>query len=247
MTFRDSYREYAPVAALREYVSCYWSSRSPASSREHRVLPDGCIDIIFDLSPGQCPHGKVVGTMTGPLIVRATSPVELVAVRFRPGGATPLLRLNAHELTDIQIDLGDAWRADGLAERLLDESEMPNRVRQLEQMLHRRLGNSLPVDGRVRAAVSLLESPRQLEVGPLAGQLGLSRQHLARLFRRHVGIGPKEFARVNRMQRTLATARATPQPKWARIALDAGYCDQAHMINECRSLTGQSPGELVES
>lgn len=246
MTFQDSYREYAPVAALRDHVGCYWISCSPApaSPRTHRILPDGCIDIIFDVSPGQCPQGRMVGTMTRPLIVRPSGQVELVAVRFRPGGATPFLRLDASEITDLQVDLAEAWRTDGLAERLADEPTAQGKIQHLERALLMRLPHASPVNPRVRAAVAIIQQQPQ-EIGVLARKIGLSRQYLTRLFHCHVGVGPKVLARVERMQSAMSLARAARRPNWARIALQAGYFDQSHMINECRGLAGLSPGELL--
>jgi methylphosphotriester-DNA--protein-cysteine methyltransferase len=66
-----------------------------------------------------------------------------------------------------------------------------------------------------------------------------------RLFRRHVGMGPKQFARVVRMQRLRSRIKGVARPNWPSAALEAGYYDQAHMIAECRSLTGVTPTELA--
>lgn len=78
----------------------------------------------------------------------------------------------------------------------------------------------------------------------VASEIGVSRQHLARLFRRHVGVRPKILARVFRMQQFAELSKRSSQPNWMSLALDAGYYDLAHMINDCRELTGLSPSEL---
>jgi AraC-like DNA-binding protein len=54
-----------------------------------------------------------------------------------------------------------------------------------------------------------------------------------------VGIGPKEFARVVRFQR--AVHLAALERNWARIAVDAGYYDQAHLIRDFQDLAGTAP------
>ncbi len=46
-------REYNPSENLQPYISCYWTMTSEIKLEEpilHRVIPDGCIDIIFDLN-----------------------------------------------------------------------------------------------------------------------------------------------------------------------------------------------------
>ena len=108
-----------------------------------------------------------------------------------------------------------------------------------------RLENTPPLDCRVQAAVSILQKQSQ-SVEAVAATADVSRQHLRRLFRQHVGVGPKCFARVVRMRRLLALAKTVRPANWSIAALDAGYYDQAHMIAECRSLTGLTPTELVQ-
>lgn len=241
----ERYREYDPTPALRPYVACYWTSTAPAASASHRVLPDGCIDILFDLSGDKYSDATVIGTMTRPLLFETSGPVEMVAARFRPGGAVPFLRLSAHEITDSHAQLTDVWQTDHLAERIREEVDNPRRVRQLESALLARLADSGELDPRIQAAVSCLEEPGRSVEGA-AATVDVSRQHLGRLFRRHVGVSPKQFARVSRMQRLRARVRCLTRPDWPALALHAGYYDQAHMIAECRALTGVTPTELAK-
>jgi len=46
------------------------------------------------------------------------------------------------------------------------------------------------------------------------------------------------------MQRLRSRLKNLARPGWASLALDAGYYDQAHMIAECRLLTGVTPTQL---
>src|SRR5262249_37639987 len=49
----DAYRELAPHPALATWIECYWTRRAPAASaRRERVLPDGCVDFVFDRVQG---------------------------------------------------------------------------------------------------------------------------------------------------------------------------------------------------
>jgi AraC-like DNA-binding protein len=238
------YREYRPTWVLRPYVSCYWSSCEPAPliPVERRVLPDGCIDILFDLSSDRDSRGLIVGTMTRPLLFHTSDRIQFIAVRFRPGGAVPFLRIPAAEITDSQCELPKAWHADRLAERFHAQNELSEKVRLLEAALLSRLENTLPVDHRIQSAVSMIQDGRTVE--QVAKKLALSRQHLTRLFKEHVGIGAKVFARVDRFQRLLGLIKGLGRTNWASVSLDVGYYDQAHLIAECRSLAGLTPTEL---
>ena len=60
-------KECAPPAALAPYVECFWSrtaSEPDPPGGTHRVLPDGCLDIIFSER-----GAVVVGAMTRPLLI----------------------------------------------------------------------------------------------------------------------------------------------------------------------------------
>jgi methylphosphotriester-DNA--protein-cysteine methyltransferase len=242
----DRYREYAPAAALRPYVACYWTSTAPPRSAPRLVLPDGCIDILFDVSPSRRPEGTIVGTMTRPLLFQPEHAVHLVAVRFRPGGAVAFLGLPADAITDDEIGLAPGWRAERIAERIQDARDDERRVRRLESALLARLAQCAPLDTRVTAAVALFEGG-VAEVDAVAASVRVTRQHLVRLFRRHVGLGPKGFARVLRLQRLRSQMQRPATPDWAALALEAGYYDQSHMIAECRGLTGLTPRELQKA
>ena len=47
-----------------------------------------------------------------------------------------------------------------------------------------------------------------------------------------------------RFLRVVTEADATDRPAWAQLAADAGFADQAHLVRECRALSGLSPREL---
>ena len=230
-----SYREHLPHPALRPFVDRFWTRAAGPSATEARVLPDGCIDVMLMLADGACSGIFVVGTMTEPLVIPAGPGARhlTVAVRFRPGGARPFLRADAHQLTDQRIDgtaLGLGWlaAADGLPA--------------LERALLGRLSSVPGPDPLVAHAVNQLLSESPPSVEALARRIGYSRQHLGRRFRAEVGIGPKELARVARIQRAVAGLQCgRPALPLADLAARAGYFDQAHMDRDFRQLVGVTP------
>lgn len=57
------------------------------------------------------------------------------------------------------------------------------------------------------------------------------------------GYGPKTLARVLRLQRALALARAGVP--YADTAARTGFADQAHLARDVRELAGMPLGELL--
>lgn len=225
------YAESLPSVALRPWVECFWTRTDAAPSGPHRVLPDGCADLVFDLTSGK---SAVVGTMTKPLVLPAGGPSSFAGVRFHPGRAAAFLRMPLAEITDARVPLRAIWSnwSDGLLER-------PDFTTMLEAELLRRLDPDR--DRRVDAAITrIVAANGNLRIDPLAREIGISRQHLARQFLHHVGVSPKTFARVMRF-RKLTESLDTRTDDWADVALDHGFYDQSHLIAEFRELAGTTP------
>lgn len=74
----------------------------------------------------------------------------------------------------------------------------------------------------------------------LAAEAGVHRVHLARRFRRHYGVSVGAYARRNRMRNALVEI-ANSDEDFGRIALRAGYYDQAHFNHRFRQHAGMTP------
>jgi AraC-like DNA-binding protein len=246
----DAYQEVPPSALLRDWVECFWTRGAPgATAAVHRVLPDGCTDIVLGFSAsrqGALAAADVVGTMTRPLVVSSHEHGAYIGVRFRPGCALAAFGVPASELTDERVDILALWSdARPALEALHEANDTPSRVQVLEAMLVRRLASRLPAPREVIEAVHRIASVHgNLSIAALGPALGVTRQHLARRFASCVGVSPKSFARILRARRALAHAKNDRvSVDWAEIALRAGYYDQSHLVGDVRALTGLTPGQ----
>jgi len=234
------YTELAPPPDLAPYVDRFWARTTLRAdpARMHRVLPDGCVDVIVRVDRGRA---VLVGTMTR-AITMPEAPAELIAVRFRPGAAGAVVRCALHELTDRDVAVDELGLAgDALVERIVDAPGLAGRIAVLAAWLRARLAGAACPDPRISQAVRLLCGAARVE--EVARDVGVTRQHLARAFRREVGISPKALARIARMQRAAAAlGRGRPL---ARLAVELGYFDQAHLANELRALSGATPAVLA--
>jgi AraC-like DNA-binding protein len=221
------------------------------STTPHRVLPDGCIDIL--VVPGR--GATVVGTMRHAFVAPPMKDAVL-GIRFRPGEAARLLREAPRELTDDEAPLETLWGDDGralegallgLLERATHDELSAEQVLErahvtVETSLRRRLAaHGEAVDVRVRAAAELLASGRS--VGDVAARVELSERQLTRRFTERIGIAPKLFARVMRLQRATALLHAGVGPSEA--ASRAGYADQAHFTRDAADLGGITPAAMA--
>jgi AraC-like DNA-binding protein len=231
-----TYREHAPPPALAPWVQCTWQ-RSGDGPAPVRVVPDGCIDIVWIEGAGT----QVVGPNTRAFLVPLARGTRVAGVRLHPGAAPSLLGVDAAALRDARVTVDGVWGDDGLRlAEALDAHE--DRGRALLSALGARAPAADRPDPLVRAAITRLEQP-QVAVAALAAELGVSERQLRRRFGTAVGYGPKRLARVLRLARALVAARAGEE--LGRVAVDAGYADHAHFTNDCRGLAGVAPSALL--
>ena len=225
------YREMAPSPRLADSVECFWTM---PRSNGHRVMPDGCADILFSH------EGKVnvVGAMTRYLDVENTGP--FFGVRFRPGCWAGQFGMPADRLTDEikPLDSFWGWRGKDLADRLGSAESDSERVRILETIL------TPPGETRpIQRAIRWMEERRGcVSLDHVADQCGLSVRQFRRVCLAETGLSPKFLARVLRFRYALSRL---PHGAGADLALDCGYYDQAHLINEFREFAGRTPASML--
>jgi AraC-like DNA-binding protein len=231
MTLGAGYRELAPPPGLRGAVACLWT-RVVVRAEEVRVLPDACTDLIWRAGEGT----MVAGPDTEAKLAPTAAGDVLVGVRFAPGAGGAALGLPLDEVRDLRVDAAELGiHVDGSA----DPSEA---LARLAAAAARRLAVAAPDPAIGEAARRLCGGAR---VRTLAADLGLSERQLRRRCHAAAGYGPKTLARVLRFRAFLDRADARPDADLARLALDAGYADQAHLTRECTRLAGLAPATLM--
>jgi AraC-like DNA-binding protein len=242
------YRERPPPPALAGQVLCVWSQviGDGAVELRHRVLPDGCIDIVWI---GDAP-AVVAGPATGPVLVPLAPRTTVVGLRLRPGAVPGLLGAPASELLNRDTPLGELWgvAGDALSARVGEEVALAAKLNAAAAAFAPHLAGAGPPDPMIAAATLWLARHPAGRIADLCRLLEVGERRLRRRFAAAIGYGPKTFQRVLRLQRVLALAGRLPRTgtTLAGLAAEASYADQAHMSRELQALTGRSPAALLE-
>jgi AraC-like DNA-binding protein len=251
------YEVQRPRAPLGDCVQHFWVlSDTPNHARE-RIVPSGTLELVINLHAGEfrvlaagterrLPGTIVSGCYSRSFEIDTRGHAHVLGVHFKPGGAARLLGVPPGELADAHVGLDDLWggSANDLRERLCALPTDRLRVGLLEQALMTRLPGDLAWRPAVKAALIQLDQPG-IEVGQVARSIGLSHRRFIQIFTEDVGMAPKRYAMVRRFQRALAIALQGPSASWARIAVDCGYFDQAHLCRDWQEIAGVSPAALL--
>jgi AraC-like DNA-binding protein len=234
------YREFSPAVPLRKEIHCLWVSVITPGTPLTRVLPDGCIDLIWQSGA----DAFVAGPDTGPVSDARPPGTVLVGARFRPGAGGAALGVPLSELLDQRVDAADLPAVPGgrLPGSLAPAEALRRMARIAAEMVTER-----PPDRLVLDAARLLARPGA-RADLVAARLGLGERQLRRRCQAAVGYGPRMLTRVLRFRRFLARAEAAgTAADLAGLAAEAGYADQAHLTRESTRLAGLPPAALVRS
>jgi AraC-like DNA-binding protein len=254
-------RIYRPASPLADYIEFIGDWRSPEVDYWSRALPRGAVTVIFDVGQRQqlnfyaadgktrlsVPPAFVTGSHTASYVSNIAADEPVMAVHFRPGGAFPFLGIPLSELENTYVGLDQVWGRDGLDlhERLIDAPSTEARFGIVEQFLLSRPWSSVYRDPCVGAAMAAIEGNPSVRMADIRDLVGMSAKRLIAAFRAEVGLFPKAYARIRRLQAALRLLNAG-SVGGARVAADVGYFDQAHFVREFRSFTGMTPTQYAE-
>lgn len=233
-------------AGLRPWVADITVGTADDGAVVMTHLPDTASALVFRRTGGAA-DAVAVGPRTRAVYTAGKSRTDWVRVRLRAGRARLFLGASPADLVDRCVPLAELWG--GPAVRLAGD-------------LDRAAGDPAAISGRLRAALlARLETlpPAELSrselvrgaaaslaaggpVGDTARRLHISERHLRDVFTGAIGLPPKRFVRIGRLRSVLARASTR---RWARLATEAGFYDQAHLTAEFRDLMGVPPAAFL--
>ena len=249
------YAEYPAPPHLSAVVDCFWLLEADGSGTHEPIIPDGRIEIVIHYGvrfEQRQPDGRVrpqpasmiVGQMLAPISVGYVGRAGVAAIRLRPSAARAVIRCSAAEITGRVVELEALFGStETLREKLALARDDRARVDLLAAWLGTivRSGPTREIDG---AATAIAARAGRIDLVAVASDAGLSLRQLERRFLADVGIAPKTFARMVRLQSALRRI-AGGQPL-ADVALACGYYDQPHMARDFSRLAETSPAAWRE-
>lgn len=231
----------------------YFAGELPPA--RERVLPSGDMSLLVNLDEDELrtyegPDAQIVrrtrgAALLGPRKTHQVIDTEeqrcVLEVNFEFGGAWHFFPIPSSAARDELIELEELWGRNGfvLRERLLEAGSPAEKLRVMETALLEHVTKPLARDPALSAAAVALE--RGYPVADVTSRLGLLPKSFVRRFRERVGLAPKEFSRVRRLQRVLRAVASDGETSWAEAAAEHGYCDQSHLIHDFRELAGITP------
>ncbi len=197
-----------------------------------------------DGQPADVPRIALVGPHRAPgKRLHMVGDVDNFTVHFTATGFHRLFGHPLSELCDLAVHAGDLLKAriwpwyDALQTAVTFEE----RVSASTAFLGRVLEAARAEDSIDRAAQEIVARHGGANIRSLAQCAGWSERHLNRSLTQRTGLPPKLYSRLSRFHALLTERGRSPAATMSRLALEAGYCDQAHFIRDCQEFTGATP------
>lgn len=247
-----------PTPLLRDFVQDYWfvCSQEYALYREEFLHPTGGMGIIFNYGDVFSLDDHLVtanmcldGTNSFSRRLNWAGRVDAVGIRFKTAGAYPFFAMPIYEMIDHPYDLADLQipYIHDIYEQVYLAVSIEEQAKILDQWLLNLVNNNRIADSTVQGAIQLFQRSHGLQsVQAIGDNIGISTRQLQRQYKAQIGISPKQFAKLLRIEHTRAVIKTQSNPSLADVAYQAGYYDQSHLIREFKSVVGMTPGAYFE-
>lgn len=253
------YWEQPPCDALKPYIRCFWGTLHPIAPQDASateaipglVIPDTCMDIIFDINYTQNHFSGTFCTLDEASYRTSSTPcpdiIATFGIRFYAWTANlfadwdftgsknqcfeakPLFRQLTKVLEPVLFDIPDLFGKMQLAESVL-----------LSMLSHRQ-----PEANLLNAVHRLLRSNGRAKISDLTDYAAISPRKLERIFQRYMGLSPKSFASLVRYQLLWQDMATNPSFDVLDAVEKYGYTDQAHLLNDFKRRHLMNPKEAL--
>ena len=261
------FQVHVPEFPLNRFIEhfFYYEGLSPAHNRE-RFLPDGNTELIIDLTENTqhiydneslmeiqaCRQAWASGVRTRSITIPSGMGSRMLVVAFKKGRAHPFYRLPLSEMTDQVLSADLIFGRDilELREKLMAAVSIQQMFPLVEKFLLHKAHGTLPAEIHPNcieyALHQIVQQPNVLSFQQLLDQIGYSQKHFIHLFRKQVGVAPKQYLKIMRFQKAILEIENNDSIHWSKIARESGFYDQAHFINEFKGFSGFTPNEYMK-
>lgn len=241
----ENYIYISPHKLLRPYVAHYTISFAGDSvvSDTLTLIPDasGCLVFSFD---GNTLQSDLFGASTKTIVVKNDvndCPMRLF-IEFLPGGLSYFSGAKQSDLTDARLPLTQINHPlNSLVVEAFEKAKnLDDFIEMLDFILLPYVVGKTPAPTLLSAMECLKGSYGMMPVKELSSAVYYSERHLNRIFHDYIGLSVKTFSRLIRIN-TAIKRMQNPRTTLTGIAQQTGFYDQAHFINDFKSICDVSP------
>ncbi|MFR0678794.1 DUF6597 domain-containing transcriptional factor [Dysgonomonas mossii] len=256
------YYQTYPSKILAPFVKQYWGMETTFEGDNpylHRIIPTGLPELIFYLdykpdvsSSRRIEDNCILNIQQNDFYdLSISNNLNIFAIYFHPEAINLFFNLPLGQFFNSNIALSHLNKqlTNELQDKLSNSQSFEEKVEIAEFHLLQILSNvSINIDFKKRQhLVNLISQSRGIiSIDALVDESCLSRKQFERIFINQLGVSPKQYLKIIRFQSSLHHHSICPQSSLTELALQSGYYDQSHFINDVKSFTGSTPKEIFK-
>ncbi|HEY9256706.1 helix-turn-helix transcriptional regulator [Chitinophaga sp.] len=250
------YETIPPPPHLAHIIRFFWVMEGEVGYTHHNMA-DACVEMLFHYrgcfdeidNLGERSRSFTAGLHGATHVLRhytIDAGFSIFGVYFYPQAIPLLFSLPASELTNDTAELRYLLKSAGtqLEEEIMEAGNDQERCRIICRFTEQRLAAHYTIELPVFAAIRhIIHHKPAGSISELARQYYLSERQFERQFKQYAGLSPKLFSRIIRFQAATSFYKRDVM-SLAGIALECGYYDQSHFINDFKAFSGLHPKQF---
>ncbi len=259
-----TYYAAKPSDKLKPYIKQYWAVENVLQRGEQyiqRIIPSGLPELILylDHKPKNHTANRMLedhfllnGQQNDYYDILISENLSIFSISFQPQGLSQFFPLPLNELSNRDIPLKYIHKNlyAELEVRLSVETSFQQKVDIVENCFLKLLAENKR-EFEFRRIGSVIEYIRKnkgnVGINDLSSLSCLSRKQFERIFLEYIGISPKQYLKIIRLQSSIDLKSRKPAISLTNLAFESGYYDQSHFINDYRVMTGITPKQFFDN
>ncbi len=223
-------------------------------------FPSGTMDIILDLGAPfeqgnvsglmiKRPRAFVAGLFECGLRIKPTGDVHQIGVVFKPGRFRHFIKGNQMDYKGQIAPLSDIFgpTADEVVDQIQNVDGDTARVNLVQSFLLQTFRPEVKSNPFIDYCVEIMQTqPGMTSLVDLGKNARISNRHFRRLFKEYVGISPKLFSMMMRLEVFIRHSLSSPA-KLNQLSYELGYYDPSHLSRDFKGISGMRAGDFLKN
>lgn len=240
--------KYFPSAELKTFIEHYWIVKWNLEDREayeQTVLSHPSVHLVFERN-----NTFIWGVITETFKRVLKGNGEVFGIKFKPAGFYPFIEYDVSYLTDKKLKYNDVFdeNVNSIEKDLLRIDKDVDKVTYVDNLFLNLLPEKEYQIKRINKIVNeIINNIQILQVDDITEKCYISKRSLQRNFKKYIGVNPKWVIKRYRLHEAAEQINDGDISSFSQLSQSLGYYDQAHFINDFKSIIGKTPTEYAES